>query len=175
MLSVSKRGLIELIGHEAIVQTPYKDSKGVWTIGVGHTRSAGPPDPRSFGGAMTLEKVVELFQADIGKFADDVNSVLKVTVSQAEFDALVSFHFNTGGIKRASLIKSLNAGDRKKAAEEFMNWNKPPEIVGRRSKEQKLFAEGAYSGAGKVTVYPADDSGSVQWKKGRSVDISGMM
>ncbi|WP_428141663.1 glycoside hydrolase family protein, partial [Bradyrhizobium sp.] len=34
-----------LISHEGIVLSRYKDSVGVWTIGVGHTKAAGNPDP----------------------------------------------------------------------------------------------------------------------------------
>ncbi|TAZ86958.1 lysozyme (plasmid) [Rhizobium ruizarguesonis] len=171
--TMSKKGLIELIGHEAIVQTRYMDSVGVWTIGVGHTKPAGPPDPKSFTAIMSIRDVLVLYKQDLQKYIDAVNTAIKVDVSQTEFDALVSFHFNTGGIGRASLVKSLNAGDRKKAAKEFMNWVKPPEIRKRREKEQKLFADGAYSGHGQATVYPATPEGKVLFNKGKSIDLSG--
>ncbi|MGE0502277.1 MAG: lysozyme [Rhizobiaceae bacterium] len=170
-MKVSKNGLMEIISHEGIVQTRYKDSVGVWTIGVGHTKAAGPPDPSKFTGTMTIKEVFALFEKDIVRFARDVNTVLKVDVSQSEFDALVSFHFNTGGIKKASLVKSLNAGNRPKAAKEFMNWKKPPEIIGRRRKEQKLFSDGTYSGKGKATVFPADAKGKVDFGKGKVIDL----
>jgi lysozyme len=163
---------MELIGHEAIVQTKYRDSKNVWTIGVGHTKAAGEPDPATYTEVMPLKEVFKLFQKDVQKYADEVNAALKVPVSQSEFDALVSFHFNTGGINRASLVKSINAGDKKTAAKQFLSWKKPPEIMGRRKKEQKLFAEGAYSNGGKATVYPADAMGKVMWSKGKRIDLA---
>ena len=87
-MKVSKEGLMELIGHEAIVLTRYKDSVGVWTLGIGHTKAAGPPNPATFDGEMTVKQAVELFAKDIAAYARDVNSALKVTVSQTEFDAL---------------------------------------------------------------------------------------
>lgn len=170
--AVSKEGLMELIGHEAIVQSRYKDSVGVWTIGVGHTKAAGSPDPKTFNGAMPIKDVFALLAKDLAKYEAAVNKALKVEVTQPEFDALVSFHFNTGGIAKASLVKSLNAGDRAKAAAEFLNWKKPPEILGRRRKEQALFAKGVYAGGGKATVYPADAAGRVQWKKGKTIDLA---
>ncbi len=78
-------------------------------------------------------------------------------VSQHEFDALVSFHFNTGAIGRASLVKSLNAGDRKKAALEFMNWTRAGgdknALVGRRRAEKALFERGDYGDIGAALVY----------------------
>lgn len=169
--TMSLAGLKELIGHEAIVQTRYRDSVGVWTIGVGHTKAAGPPDPKSFKGTMPIADVCALFRKDLKKYEAAVNGVLKVEVSATEFDALVSFHFNTGGIAKAALVKSLNAGDRKKAAKQFLNWNKPPEVIPRREKEQKLFATGAYSNKGKATVYPATADGTVEWKKGKPIDL----
>jgi lysozyme len=147
-MKLSKQGAMELIGHEAIVRTRYLDSKKVWTIGDGHTKAAGDPDPKTYTEVMPLKDVFKLFQQDMQKYADDVNAMLKVPVSQTEFDALVSFHFNTGGIARASLTKSINAGDKKTAAKQFLNWKKPPGVMDRRRKEQKLFATAAYSNGG---------------------------
>jgi len=170
--TLSREGLMELVAHEGIVRTRYRDSVGVWTIGVGHTKAAGPPDPRTFAGAMSVRDVFALFRRDIARYEDDVRSVLKVQVSATEFAALVSFHYNTGGIRRAALIASLNAGDRKRAAAEFMNWSKPAEIIPRRRKEQKLFADGVYSGGGKATVYPANDQGQVKWSQGVTIDLA---
>lgn len=170
-MKVSKEGLMELIGHEAIVLTPYKDVVGVWTIGVGHTKNAGPPDPKNHKG-LTVKEAVALFEKDVAKFAKDVNAAVKVAVSQTEFDALVSFHFNTGAIRRASLVKSLNAGKRDKAAVEFMNWKKPPAIEKRRKKEQKLFAKGAYSENGEASLIPADAKGKVQFSKSKRIRIA---
>ena len=171
-MKLSKQGAMELIGHEAIVQTRYRDSKSIWTIAVGHTKAAGDPDPASYDGVMPFKDVFKLFQKDMQKYVDAVNAALKASVTQTEFDALVSFHFNTGGIGRASLTKSINAGNKTLAATQFLSWKKPPEVMGRRKKEQKLFAQGVYSNGGKATVYPADANGKVQWKKGKSVDLA---
>ena len=111
-------------------------AKGVWTIGVGHTKPAGDPDPKTYDKVMPLKEVFKLFQADVHKYADAVNAALKVRVSQTVFDALVSFHFNTGGLDKASLTKFINAGDKKTAAKQFLNWKKPPDVMGRRRQEQ---------------------------------------
>ena len=79
----------------------------------------------------------------------------------------MSFHFNTGGINKASLVKSINAGDKKTAAKQFLNWKKPPEVMGRRKKEQKLFAEGTYSNGGKAKLVPADANGKAAVEEGQ--------
>lgn len=69
------------------------------------------------------------------------------------------------------MVKSINAGDKKKAAKQFMNFSKPPEIKGRRRKEQKLFAEGIYSNEGKARLCPATKGGTVQFGKCKVIDL----
>jgi lysozyme len=87
-MKLSKQGAMELIGHEAIVQTRYRDTKNIWTIGVGHTKAAGDPDPAAYTEVMPLKEVFKLFQKDMQNYADDVNAALKVAVSQTEFRSI---------------------------------------------------------------------------------------
>lgn len=173
-MKVSRQGIIELISHEAIVPMPYKDSVGVWTWGVGHTAAAGDPDPRKMprGVESSIADVIEVFERDIVKYEDGVNRAVKVPIEQHEFDALVSFHYNTGAIARATLTKKLNRGDRRGAADSFMAWRKPPEIIERRRKEQTLFKSGQYTHDGRATVYKATPSGRVRWSTARKIDIT---
>lgn len=155
-MKVSNRGLFEIATHEGVVLNPYLDSVNVLTFGIGHTASAGSPDPKDIpivGEDQFVERTVmafKVFAEDIKKFEDRVNDAVKVPVSQAEFDALVSFDLNTGGIYKANLTKSLNAGNKAAAAGDansgFMGWKIPSSIIPRRRKEQKLFATGIYSG-----------------------------
>jgi lysozyme len=171
-MTFSTDGLRELVGHEAIVQTRYLDSVKVWTIGIGHTAKAGPPDPKTYLAEMPIPDVIALYLQDLKRYIDDVNKAVTAKVTQTEFDALVSFHFNTGGIFKASLVKSLNIGDRKLAAKQFMNWKSPPSIIGRRTKEQKLFATGAYQNGGKGLLLKADKVGKIDWGSGKELDLT---
>ena len=173
-MKMSTAGLIALIGHEGIVTSRYKDSVGVWTIGVGHTAAAGGINPATFTGTLTLKQALDLLRTDIVKYENGVNAAVKVPLAQHEFDALVSFHYNTGAISRATLTKTLNAGNRKLAGEQFMNWVKPPEIKGRRTAEMNLFLTGKYP-ATTAVVYPASASGTVLWSQGKRVDIAGLL
>lgn len=167
-MNLSREGAMELIGHEAIVLTRYKDSVGIWTIGVGHTKAAGEPDPVA-SGALTLQQVFDLFFKDVQRYVADVNAALKVKVTQPQFDALVSFHYNTGAIRKANLTKDINAGNFDGAG--FMGWVKPAEIIPRRKKEQKLFVTGKYSNNGMATILPATPEGRIQWNKGKPVNL----
>lgn len=168
-MNLSREGAMELIGHEAIVLTRYMDSVGIWTIGVGHTKAAGPPDPEKFLTALTLPQVFGLFENDVRRYVSDVNAALNVKVTQTQFDALVSFHYNTGAIRKANLTKDINAGNLGGAG--FMGWIKPAEIIPRRKKEQKLFTSGKYSNLGMAMIYPATSDGHIQWGKGKRVDL----
>ena len=169
-MKTSTEGLIALIGHEGIVLSRYKDSVGVWTIGIGHTKAAGGINPETFPGTLTMQKALDLLRTDIAKYERDVAAAVKVPLKQHEFDALVSFHFNTGAIKKASFVKKLNAGDRAGAIKGIMDWRKPKEIIPRRTAERDLFKTGKYP-APLANVYPADKSGKVLWSQGKRVNV----
>lgn len=166
-MKVSNRGLFEIACHEGVVLNPYLDSVNVLTFGIGHTASAGDPNPSSLavvGEDLYPERYTlafKTFAKDIEKFEARVNDAVKVHVSQTEFDALVSFDLNTGGIYRAQLTKYLNAGNKQAAAggnsSGFMGWTKPSAIIPRRKKEQKLFATGQYSGT-EAPVYTVNSN-----------------
>lgn len=174
-MRTSTKGILEILAHEAIVTRRYRDSVGVWTVGVGHTVNAGDPDPETMTRDAEVSDLIEVFRRDLKKFEDRVNRAVEIALAQHEFDALVSFDFNTGGVHRASLVKKLNAGDRAGAAAGFMNWRKPKEIIPRRKKEQALFRDGAYSSDGFVSVYSASDSGRVLWSEGKRIDARSLL
>lgn len=173
-MKTSLEGLISLVAHEGIVLSRYKDSVGVWTIGVGHTKAAGGLDPSSFSGAITVADAIDLLRKDIVKYETGVNRAVKVPLAQHEFDALVSFHYNTGAIGRASFVNRLNAGDRAGAALGMMDWKKPKEIIPRRTAERDLFLRGKYASP-YATIYPANAAGAVQWAKGKRVNVRDLL
>ncbi len=127
------------------------------------------------GVEVPVADLIELFRNDLAKFEAGVNAAVKVPLAQHEFDALVSFHFNTGAIGRASFVKKLNAGDKLGAAAGMLEWKKPAEIIKRRTAEMKLFRDGKYSNDGKCTIYPANKFGAVQWGSGRRVSVANLI
>jgi len=175
MQRVSNRGLAEIAAHEGIVTSPYLDSVRVWTVGVGHTASAGPPDPARNRREFSVSEIMTIFARDIEKFEVGVRKAFTRPLSQEQFDAAVSFHFNTGAIGRATWVKKFNAGDIAGSRKSFMSWRKPKEIVPRREKERDLFFDGRYSSAGAATLYPANAVGAVQWSQGKRVNVLALM
>lgn len=176
-MKVSKKGLIEIAYHEGIVTSPYLDSVGVWTFGIGHTKNAGGLDPRSLprGKEQALPMIMEIFDKDVELFTNRVLKAFKSKpLKQHMLDGAASFDFNTGGIDRASWVRHFRNGKMAAARKGFMNWRKPPEIIGRRRKERDLFFDGKY-GAGIVSVYPASTTGRVLWGKGKRIDLAKVM
>ena len=173
-MKLSIQGLIALVSHEGIVLTRYKDSVGVWTIGVGHTAAAGGLNPATFTGTLTIEQATDLLRTDIARYEADVIKAVKVPLKQHEFDALVSFHYNTGAIARADLTKSLNLGNRPRAGREFLNYLKPKEIAKRRRAESRLFLKGEYPPPVAV-LYSANAKGAVLWRQGKEVNVRALL
>lgn len=174
-MRISQKGVLEIAEHEGIVLGPYLDSVGVWTSGVGHTAAAGGDDPekmprhdtRQFnenGVKAALVRAVMVFDADLDQYEARVNKAIKAPLNQHQFDALVSFDFNTGGIHRANLTKQINAGNM--SGEGFMGWLRPKEIIKRRKAEQKLFQTGNYDANGsQIPIYDALGDGRIRFRR----------
>ena len=134
-MKTSLAGLKQLEDREGKRNKAYPDSKGVVTIGVGHT------GPHVYMGlAWTDQQIDDAFAADLVWAEKAVNKV-KVPLTQNQFDALVSFVFNIGdtAFLRSTLLRMLNKGDYEGAIKQFDRWHIPPEIIGRRNSEKEQF------------------------------------
>lgn len=139
-MRMSADGRAQLILREGVRTKAYRDSVGVWTIGVGHTSAGGEPRVTP-GLVITKAQVDEILSRDLGQYEVAVRSAVRVSLTQGQFDALVSFCFNigTGGFGKSTVVKRVNAGDYKGAADAMLMWNKPAEILGRRRSERTQF------------------------------------
>ncbi|MFN4296816.1 MAG: glycoside hydrolase family protein [Brevundimonas sp.] len=172
--TITERMALELIGHEAIVPEWYLDSKRVGTWGIGVTNASGHNVDRYKDKPQTIARCIEIFLwLCRTKYGPEVLTAFAGhTLSEAQYGAALSFHYNTGAIKTASWVKSFKAGDLEKARAEIMNWRSPAEIIPRREKERDLFFDGKWSGEGKATVYDVSKpSYSPRWSSARKVDI----
>ncbi|MGN7870561.1 glycoside hydrolase family protein [Paracoccus sp. 22332] len=184
-MQTSDKGVAFLVAHEGIVPAPYRDSVGVWTFGIGHTAAAGPPIPATMPRGMpadldtVLREVFAVFRRDLARYeADVLNALGRTPTAQHEFDAAVSFHFNTGAIGRAAWVNLWKRGQKADAAASMLaNWRKPAEIIGRRTAERDLFLTGDY-GKAKATVWQVSSTGKVIWKPAKRLfqsDILALM
>lgn len=164
----------ELVSHEAIVLEAYKDSEDIWTWGIGVTDASGHKVGRYKDNPQPIAHCLSIFVwLCRTKYGADVLRAFKGhELTEAQFAAALSFHYNTGAIGRADWVKSWKAGNIAKARAEFMQWRKPASIIERRQKECDLFFDGKWSGDGKALVLPVRKPSYQPWfRKGQRVDI----
>jgi lysozyme len=135
-MKTSDEGLAVLTLREGKRRRAYLDTKGIPTIGVGHT---GPEV--YIGLVWTDQQIEDALKDDVVKCEDCINKYVKVPLTQNQFDALVSFIFNVGAtaFRRSTLLRILNTGDYEEAAKCFDMWHIPKEIIGRRDSEREQF------------------------------------
>ena len=146
--TVSDQGF-KLIRHfEGLYLKAYLCPAKVWTIGYGHTGLRHNDGTVFKGRTITAPEAARLLLDDLRrKYEGPVTRLVTVPLAQHEFDALVSFHFNTGALGRSTLLRKLNQGDKKGAANEFLRWTRGggrvlPGLVRRRKSEKHLFETG---------------------------------
>jgi GH24 family phage-related lysozyme (muramidase) len=137
---MSPSGRARLISREGKKNRAYRDTKGIWTIGVGHTAAAGSPYPTP-GMVITDAEVDAILARDLPRYEQLVLRTVTVPLTQGQFDALVSIAFNVEAAlsQKSSIVKRLNAGNYRGAADAILLWNKPAAIIGRRRGEYQQF------------------------------------
>ena len=158
-MKTSEAGKLELLMHEAIVTSRYRDIKGVWTIGAGVTSAANAEiNPETYRGRITPEQAVDMFENVLVQYEKGVNDALDCTiVEQHEFDALVSLAYNVGAGLGPDTIALIREG---RIADAIDLWREDRELHDRRDAEIQLALTGAYTG-GKIQVLNATESGTI--------------
>jgi len=139
-MKTSEKGLELIKKHEGLTLKAYKCPAGVWTIGYGHTGGVNPSD------VITKEKAVEFLKEDVRESETAINGNLK-NLNQNQFDALVSFVFNTGSgnFLRSTLLKKAKVNPNERTiSDEFQKWVHAagkvlPGLVKRRKEESELY------------------------------------
>ena len=141
MMTLSPAGLALLKSFESCKLDAYQDDGGVWTIGWGHT---GPEVTSTTHWTQTDADMV--LWRDLWPAIEAVNTAVKVSLSQGQFDALVDFVYNcgVGAFESSTMLKLLNAGDYDEAADQFEAWDHVHGVViagllRRRIAEEKEF------------------------------------
>ena len=118
----------------------YLDSAGVPNIGVGHTRGV------KMGDRCSQQQADLWLTQDLDDAGAAVASLVKVPLTQDQFDALTDFVFNLGAkrLAESTLLILLNRRDYHGAAAQFSRWvyadgKVLDGLVRRRAAEAKLF------------------------------------
>jgi len=162
-MQLSRNGTIFLACREAIVTVAYQDGPHC-SIGMGSNDPSLKP-----GDAITVKEAFARLKRDVASREAIVNRLLKVPVSQQQFDALFDLYYQNGnkpdGQGRrgfdhmASLINARDFGaaaayfpecDRNSAGQQMAGLHK------RRVLEQAVFLRGDYGDLSTVPFWPGD-------------------
>ncbi|MGP1182126.1 lysozyme [Serratia sp. CY47280] len=144
-MQISKSGIELIKRFEGLRLKAYQDSVGVWTIGYGWTQSV---DGKKVGPGMEIDQATadRLLKCGVVQYEQGVNQLVKVHITQGQFDALVSFAYNLGlrSLSTSTLLQKLNAGDKQGAADQFGRWvnaggKRLDGLVARRAAEREMF------------------------------------
>ncbi len=146
-LRVSAEGLALIKHFEGLFLKAYVCPAGVWTIGYGHTGRMHNDGSVKAGRVITEGEAIQLLALDLEKVGKDVKALVKLPMTQAQYDALVSFQFNLGKLGKSTLLRLFNAGDDAGAAAQFSRWvfaggERLKGLVRRRAAERAHFEGG---------------------------------
>lgn len=144
-MKIGNKGISLIKEFEGLRLRAYDDGIGVQTIGIGTIRYPNGVKVKK-GDVITEEQAEQFLRHDLNTFEKVINEVIKVPITQNQYDAIVSLTYNIGAtaFSRSTLLKKLNNKDYKGAADQFLVWNKAGGkvmrgLVRRREAERQLF------------------------------------
>jgi GH24 family phage-related lysozyme (muramidase) len=153
-MDISGNGVAFIANFEGFEPELYNDPGGNASIGYGHLVHTGPVDgtePRDWRDGITEKEAMVLLRADLGNAVGHVRRMVKVPLTQHQFDTLVSFVFNVGqgNFARSDLLAALNRGEYDRVPEELSRWTRAggtryAGLVKRRDQEGQLWKHGDY-------------------------------
>ena len=149
-MALSDKGFDMIATFEGFRPKPYLDAVGVPTIGYGNTYYLDGRKVKMTDKPISRDEAKHLKMAVINKdFAPAVRKALadsKVPITQNMFDACVSLAYNIGvsAFAKSSVVRYLNAGNKQKAGDAFLLWNKAggrvlDGLARRRKREREVF------------------------------------
>jgi len=156
-VKVSQKCIEQIKKDEGVRNRPYQCPALLWTVGVGHVIDPSHakvkladrkqlPIPDGWDRVLSAEEIDEILRKDLNRFEAGVLRLIKVKLTQGQFDGLVSFSFNVGlgNLQNSTLRMKLNRGDYEGAAEQFLVWTKAggkvlKGLVIRRTHEKEMF------------------------------------
>lgn len=140
MRMINQAGLELIKEFEGLRLTAYQCSANKWTLGYGHTKGVKE------GQTISLAQANAYLLDDIQDAQKAVSDLVKVTLTENEYAALVSFVFNLGrgSFEKSTMLKLLNRGMYDTVPPQLMRWTKVngEDVAGlkrRRAAEAKLW------------------------------------
>ncbi len=141
-MKISAAGLSLIREFEGFYPVPYRCPAGLWTVGYGHVLA-----PYESYVRITQAQAEALLRKDVRHAALSVLALVRVPLTQGQFDALVSFAFNlgSGAFERSTLRRAVNRQAHDEVPEQLLRWvyaagRKMPGLQRRRAAEARLYA-----------------------------------
>jgi lysozyme len=145
-VKTGESGLEIIKMFEGFRSEPYLCPAGVATIGFGSTRGIDGNRVTLGHSAINRDEAEEMLAHDLQNVEKSVGRLIRVALTQNQFDALVSFTYNLGSgrLQSSTLRSKLNREDYEGAADQFPKWvmagnKRLSGLVKRRFVERKLF------------------------------------
>ena len=156
-MKVSQKCIEQIKKDEGVRNKPYQCPALLWTVGVGHVIDPNHakvpmadrktlPIPAGWDKILSADEIDDILRTDLARFEAGVLRLIKVPLTQGQFDALVSFSFNVGlgNLQNSTLRMKVNRSEFEAAAEQFLVWTKAggkvlPGLVKRRTHEKEMF------------------------------------
>ena len=145
-MEISQVGIELIKQFEGCRLKAYKDAVGVWTIGYGHTVDVKE------GIEISQHQADVILQVDLYEYEDYINKYVQVSLTQNQFDALVSWVYNlgAGNLQSSTMLRVLNEGKYSEVPSQMKRWNKAggkvlQGLVRRREAEADLFNDDSSS------------------------------
>lgn len=139
-MKTSAEGVTLIKKFEGCELESYICPAGVWTIGYGTTKNVIE------GMKITENQAEELLKKDLETFEEEIEGLVKVPLSQCQFDSLVAWTYNLGAtnLKNSTLLKVLNRTEHDEVPIQIKRWNKAngevlKGLVRRREAEALLY------------------------------------
>ena len=120
-MQLSAAGLELIKRSEGFRGQVYMDAAGLPTIGYGHRVTPA----ESFPGGIDEAQASAMLTKDVLEAEREVARLVRVLLTQGQFDALVDFCFNlgVGRLAASSLLRELNAGQHAAAGKQLLRWD----------------------------------------------------
>jgi lysozyme len=158
--AISEAGLALVQGFEGFRAEPQKLGDG-WLVGHGHVRLGEP------GAPVSPEQAAQLLALDLAPVERCINEKVTATLTQAQFDALVSFCLSIGvqAFAASDVLRKVNAGQPAAAACAMDAWRKSSAegeseiyeaLILRRAAEKALFLKDVPAGGAPSAFFRAE-------------------
>ena len=137
----------ELRRDEGVKYKPYKDTVGIWTVGVGHNLKAKPIDKKGWTYPLTDAQVDELLSEDLSEVFAGLDKKLpwwrKLSYVRQRVLANLAFNLGIDGLlKFKNTLAYVQSGDYKNAAQGMLASKWATQVKGRATRLAEMMVKG---------------------------------